>query len=95
MRPRKDKWSVAEILAHLAEDEIATAWRYRQMVEHSASRWSYFVCFALLTCNFYESCPLSSGNVSASMPSEAGSPCETWLLIWSATTRTTSNRSAT
>ena len=28
-----DKWSVGEILAHLAEDEIATAWRYRQMVE--------------------------------------------------------------
>ncbi|HXS77396.1 MAG TPA: DinB family protein [Terracidiphilus sp.] len=34
-RPRPDKWSIAEILAHLAEDEIATAWRYRQMVEHS------------------------------------------------------------
>jgi len=34
-RPSKDKWSVAEILAHLADDEIATAWRYRQMVEHS------------------------------------------------------------
>jgi hypothetical protein len=34
-RPRPDKWSVAEILAHLAEDEIATAWRYRQMVEHN------------------------------------------------------------
>jgi DinB superfamily len=34
-RPRPDKWSVGEILAHLAEDEIATAWRYRQMVEHS------------------------------------------------------------
>src|SRR3954469_4974756 len=33
-RPSKDKWSVGEILAHLAEDEIATAWRYRQMVEH-------------------------------------------------------------
>lgn len=33
-RPSKDKWSVCEILAHLAEDEIATAWRYRQMVEH-------------------------------------------------------------
>lgn len=33
--PRAGKWSVAEILAHLAEDEIATAWRYRQMVEHS------------------------------------------------------------
>jgi hypothetical protein len=34
-RPSRDKWSVGEILAHLAEDEIATAWRYRQMVEHS------------------------------------------------------------
>jgi hypothetical protein len=34
-RPSKDKWSVGEILAHLAEDEIATAWRYRQMVEHN------------------------------------------------------------
>jgi uncharacterized damage-inducible protein DinB len=34
-RPGKDKWSIGEILAHLAEDEIATAWRYRQMVEHS------------------------------------------------------------
>ena len=34
-RPLPDKWSIAEILAHLAEDEIATAWRYRQMVEHS------------------------------------------------------------
>jgi uncharacterized damage-inducible protein DinB len=34
-RPETDRWSVAEIVAHLAEDEIATAWRYRQMVEHS------------------------------------------------------------
>lgn len=34
-RPAEDKWSVAEILAHLAEDEIATAWRYRQMIEHN------------------------------------------------------------
>lgn len=34
-RPRPDKWSIGEILAHLADDEIATAWRYRQMVEHS------------------------------------------------------------
>jgi len=32
-RPQVGKWSVAEILAHLAEDEIATAWRYRQMIE--------------------------------------------------------------
>jgi DinB family protein len=35
IRPAPAKWSVAEILAHLAEDEIATACRYRQMVEHS------------------------------------------------------------
>jgi hypothetical protein len=34
-RPALGKWSVCEILAHLAEDEIATAWRYRQMVERS------------------------------------------------------------
>lgn len=34
-RPADNKWSIGEILAHLAEDEIATAWRYRQMVEHN------------------------------------------------------------
>jgi hypothetical protein len=34
-RPAPGKWCIAEILAHLAEDEIATAWRYRQMVEHN------------------------------------------------------------
>jgi DinB family protein len=33
-RPAPGKWSVGEILAHLAEDELATAWRYRQMIEH-------------------------------------------------------------
>lgn len=33
--PQPGKWSIAQILTHLAEDEIATAWRYRQMVEHS------------------------------------------------------------
>jgi len=34
-RPSANKWSITEIIAHLAEDEIATAWRYRQMVEHN------------------------------------------------------------
>lgn len=34
-RPGKDRWSIAEILAHLADDEISSAWRYRQMVEHN------------------------------------------------------------
>lgn len=33
-RPAPGKWSVGEILAHLAEDELATSWRYRQMIEH-------------------------------------------------------------
>ena len=32
-RPAPGKWSVAEILAHLAEDELVTHWRYRQMIE--------------------------------------------------------------
>ena len=41
-RPGKDKWSVGEILAHLAEDEIATAWRYRQMVEHTGVELAAF-----------------------------------------------------
>lgn len=33
-RPAPDKWSSVEILAHLAEDEFASSWRYRQMIEH-------------------------------------------------------------
>jgi hypothetical protein len=34
-RPLPDKWSVGEILAHLAEDELVSSWRYRQMIENS------------------------------------------------------------
>jgi uncharacterized damage-inducible protein DinB len=41
-RPGNDKWSIGEILAHLAEDEIATAWRYRQMVEHTGLQLAGF-----------------------------------------------------
>jgi hypothetical protein len=33
-RPAPGKWSIREILAHLAEDELTTAWRYRQMIEN-------------------------------------------------------------
>lgn len=29
------KWSIGAILAHLVEDEIASSWRYRQMIENS------------------------------------------------------------
>ena len=33
-RPSPDKWSVAELLAHFADAEIVSTWRYRQMIEH-------------------------------------------------------------
>ncbi len=33
-RPAPGKWSVTEILAHLAEDELSSSWRYRQMIEY-------------------------------------------------------------
>ncbi len=31
-RPAPDKWSITEILGHLAEDEIAIAWRIRMIL---------------------------------------------------------------
>lgn len=34
LRPTRGKWSAVEIIAHLAEDELVTSWRYRQMIEH-------------------------------------------------------------
>jgi DinB superfamily len=33
LRPAPGKWSVIEILAHIAEDELTSTWRYRQMLE--------------------------------------------------------------
>ena len=36
-RPAPGKWSVTEILAHLAEDELSSSWRYRQMIERDGS----------------------------------------------------------
>jgi hypothetical protein len=42
VRPGPGKWSVVEILAHLADDEIVTSWRYRQMVENSGCALSGF-----------------------------------------------------
>jgi len=41
-RPGPDKWSVGEIIAHLAEDEVASSWRYRQMIESSGCGLSAF-----------------------------------------------------
>lgn len=34
LRPHPSKWSVTEILAHMAEDELTSSWRYRQILEH-------------------------------------------------------------
>ena len=33
-RPSPGKWSVRAIVAHMAEDELVSSWRYRQMIEH-------------------------------------------------------------
>jgi hypothetical protein len=35
-RPAPGKWSVAEILAHLADSELATSWRFRQILSTNA-----------------------------------------------------------
>jgi len=36
-RPAPDRWSAAEILAHLSETEMGSSWRYRQMIEHDGT----------------------------------------------------------
>ena len=41
-RPAPDRWSVAEILAHLSEAEIGSSWRYRQMIEHDGAPLSSY-----------------------------------------------------
>src|SRR5579859_5290755 len=35
-RPAPDKWSVAEIVAHLADAELAISWRIRQILSKNA-----------------------------------------------------------
>jgi uncharacterized damage-inducible protein DinB len=35
--PAPGRWSIAAILAHLAEAEVTSTWRYRQMIENSGS----------------------------------------------------------
>jgi DinB superfamily len=35
-KPGPDKWSIAEIVAHLADAEIAIAWRLRQVLSNNA-----------------------------------------------------------
>ena len=36
-RPAPDKWSVVEILAHLADAELAIGWRLRQILSNNAA----------------------------------------------------------
>jgi hypothetical protein len=40
--PAPGKWGVNAIIAHLAEDEITTYWRYRQIIEHNGGTLSPF-----------------------------------------------------
>lgn len=35
-RPAPDKWSIAEIMAHLADAELAISWRLRQVLSNNA-----------------------------------------------------------
>ena len=36
-RATPEKWSVTMILAHFAEAEVCSTWRYRQMIEHDGT----------------------------------------------------------
>jgi hypothetical protein len=36
--PAPGKWSVRAILAHMAEDELVSSWRYRHMIERPGAR---------------------------------------------------------
>jgi len=35
--PAPGKWTITQIVAHLSETEMASGWRYRQILEHSGS----------------------------------------------------------
>ena len=41
-RPEPGKWSIRAILAHMAEDELVTSWRYRQMIENDGATLAGF-----------------------------------------------------
>lgn len=40
--PSPGKWSITEILMHLAEDELTSCWRYRQMLEYDGPQLAGF-----------------------------------------------------
>jgi uncharacterized damage-inducible protein DinB len=41
-QPAPGKWTVGQIVAHLAEDELTSSWRYRQMIERPGVRLAGF-----------------------------------------------------
>jgi hypothetical protein len=41
-RPAPGKWAVGAIIAHMAEDELVSSWRYRQMLERSGATLAGF-----------------------------------------------------
>ena len=53
-RPAPGKWSVAEILAHLADSEIARSWRIRQILGAPGTVIQAFDQDAWVTAGHYE-----------------------------------------
>ena len=41
-RPAPGRWPIRAILAHLAEDELVSRWRYRQMIERNGATLAGF-----------------------------------------------------
>lgn len=58
-RPDATKWSVAELVAHLADAEIGCSWRYRQMIEHNGCPLSPYDQELWNTLGHYDSRRLS------------------------------------
>ena len=59
-RPQADKWSVVEIIAHLADDELVSTWRYRQMIEQRGCHLSGFDQDQWARLGAYSSWPVES-----------------------------------
>ncbi|HLJ47348.1 MAG TPA: DinB family protein [Bryobacteraceae bacterium] len=60
-RTASGKWSVCAILAHMAEDELASSWRYRQMIEHDGATLPGFDQDEWARLGNYESWPATEG----------------------------------
>ena len=56
-RPAEGKWSISAIIAHMAEDELTSSWRYRQMIEHDGATLAGFDQDEWARLGKYESWP--------------------------------------